>query len=366
MPTATGQRGICNSCNNSRDRADMSIFAGICNSCRVTHYVLCADCGASLRWSPAHRRRNNVGHYQGGEVYIIDNEFYCHGCCNDRTNSGNCWLSKPFDQSFATYQRILSKRKFGVEIETSRCADSADLRGRTNFGCKRDPTVSGFEFDSPILYGDEGLDYIRKFLDFADNHGWETDRHCGCHTHYDMRGESDEQLYRVAYAYAETYKLWRRCVPQSRSDAYYCERPEYTVRDIRVASQCESFDDFASCCERYNYVNLYAYDCHRTFEVRLLEGTVDAETICNWITIHCRFIDAAKKLSFDELSEMFHARHTVQFRALVSLIDDTDLTDWLANRARRIGHRPLRGPGSVNGSSPVRSAHSRGRAEIFS
>ena len=347
MPTATSQRARCNSCNGRHAPADMSIFTGICNSCFDEHYTLCTDCGELLRRPRSLARRGR--HHLGCDVYTIDDELYCYACCRDRTSPGEYWSPKPFDQSWATYQHIRSKRKFGVEIETSDCMNSEDLHGQTNFGCKSDPTVSGYEFDSPILYGDEGLDYVRKFLDFADRHGWETDRHCGCHTHYDMRSESDEQLFRVAYAYAETYKMWRRCVSSSRRNAYYCGRPEYTPADIRRAARHNgSFSSYASCSERYDYVNLYAYDCHKTFEVRLLEGTVDAETICNWITIHCRFIDAVKDLSFDEMSEMFHAGHTAQFRALVNLIGDTDLTDWLATRARRIGHRPLRGPGSVN------------------
>jgi hypothetical protein len=336
---------------------DMSIFTGICNLCIATRYVFCADCGELLHWPPSCRLSAGGQHYRGGAVYAINNELYCGSCHDDHINLSDYWSSKPFDQSFATYQRILSKRKFGVEIETSCCADSKKLRGQTNFGCKSDSTINGYEFDSPILYGDEGLDYIREFLGFADNHVWQTNSDCGCHTHYDMRDESNEQLYRIAYAYAKTYTMWRRCVPPNRGINSYCGRPSYTLSDIRRALLSgRSFDDFVSCCDRYDYVNLRAYKYLKTFEIRLLEGTIDAEMICNWITIHCRFIDAVENLSFDEISEMFHMEHTVQFRALVSLIDDTDLTDWLATRARQIGYRPLRGPGSVNVSPPSRSA----------
>jgi hypothetical protein len=254
--------------------------------------------------------------------------------------------------SIATYQRVGSKRKYGVEIETSSCATHGQLRGRTNFGNKYDPTVSGREFDSPILYGDEGFDHIDEFLAFAERYYWEVNTRCGCHTHYDMRDESDTSLYRIAYAYKMTYPLWRRCVSRHRRGSSYCHASEYTLNDIeRAVDRGDEFSDFAENRERYDYVNLYAYGDHVTFENRLLEGTLDAGDICTWIAVNCRFMDRVKNLSFGEQRDMFATPRgrsnpaRAQFGALVNLIDDAELTDWVADRARRVGLIPVRGPG---------------------
>jgi len=102
------------------------------------------------------------------------------------------------------------------------------------------------------------------------------------------------------------------------------------------------FEDFCIDCDRYDYVNLFAYEDHRTFEVRLLEGTVDAETICNWITIHARFMDYVKGFSFDDLHCWLagDVRHVLS--ALVEIIDDVDLVDWLVKRIEVFS------PGSLN------------------
>lgn len=341
MPTATATQ-----CYNCR-RTDMSIFEGICNQCFDRHYVLCEDCGVLLyrSRSPVRNRNYSIQH-----ANQFEGNSYCRNCWYERRNSCDFyWPSKPLDISITTYQRIRSKRKYGVEIETSRCNNPRELHKHTNFGCKDDPTISGHEFYSPILYGDEGFKHINELLTYAEKNNWEVDSNCGCHTHYDMRDESDEQLYRITYAYNLTSRLWKCCVPRSRARNNYCNSTGCSGRSIERAYQCSrSFESFASSQDRYTYFNLYAYCDHHTFEVRLLEGTLDAETICNWIAIHAQFMDYVKELSFEQLRSQFNCNTNIQFRVLVDLINDAGLIDWLAARARYIGRRPLRGPGSVN------------------
>lgn len=364
MP-ATRQSVHCSECRRARPRAEMSIFEGICNQCFDEHYLLCTDCGALLRRNPNPDRYNR--YHLGGGVYQVDGVLCCCACHVDRRSrqgDRGYWRPKPFDVSFATYQRIGSKRKFGVEIETSRCNRCEELYGLTNFGCKDDPTVSGSEFDSPILYGDEGLNHINTFLTLAAQRSWEVNRDCGCHTHYDMRDESNEHLYRITYAYRWTYRMWKRCVPSNRRRSSYCHPMNYSPADVvQHYNDGREFENFVTGNDRYDYFNTTAYREHQTFEIRLLEGSLDSNVICNWITVHCRFMDCVKNLSFLELKRLFRCNSDIQFQVLVDLIDDASLTDWVANRARYVGERPLRGPRSA--SSPAEQAaqprDSRGR-----
>jgi hypothetical protein len=251
--------------------------------------------------------------------------------------------------SIATYDKVGSTRKFGVEIETSYCPDSDGLNGHTKFGAKYDPTCGGLEFDSPILYGDEGFAEIRDLTTYADQHGWEVDNGCGCHAHFDMRGESDDQLWATYYAYNLTYPMWSAAVSSRRRASTYCQEPYTTIADIERTYDRgdDSFKDYAYDAERYEYLNIVAYGDHNTFEMRLLGGTINAETICNWVALHTRFIDRVHNMSFADIRELGRSR-SKQFRSLVELIDDAPLMDWLAHRARHIGERPLRGPGSAS------------------
>ena len=357
MPASITQTR-CTCCNHSRS---MSIFEGICIECFDTRYLLCTDCGSLVRRSNTDRPyRSNRIHNLASREYRCNGAVYCVRCYDyHQDTQPNWWQPRSFDVSFATYRGIGSKRKFGVEIETASCSRRRELNGHTKFGCKSDPTVNGAEFDSPILYGDEGLACIGKFLEFADEHNWSADRSCGCHTHYDMRDEPSKKLYRIAYAYRLSYSMWKRCVPRQRREGDYCHSPEYNTRDLVAAFNTRTeFNRFAGNRDRYDYLNISAYRDHQTFENRLLEGTLDAEVICNWITVNCRFIDRVRDLTFRELRAMFGEAARPSYRALVDLIDDAALTDWVADRARYVGRRPLRGPDAVSdASAPRRRPH---------
>ncbi len=333
MPTRMLERVICDVCRNHHWRRNMSAFDGVCNSCFSVYYIHCTNCGEFIR-------QRDCRYGPGSSACYLNQDRerqtpLCHPCWQAAQSTpwhSVSWQPTPLDVSIATYQRIRSKRKFGVEVETSRCDNHNELHGKTKFGCKTDCSVSGMEFPSPVLYGDEGFAEIEKLLDFAGENDWRTDYDCGCHTHYDMRDESDEQLYRIAYAYAKTYRFWANCVSNSRRGNYYCHEPQYTLQDIRCGAADVNFKHFSFNYDRYDYVNLTAYGRHNTFEVRLLEGTVDAETICNWVSVHARFMDYVRNLSFSDLDLFLAGQSRHVFSAVAKIVDETSINDWLARR----------------------------------
>ena len=336
MPTRMLEEVQCDVCRNRHQRRNMSAFDGVCNSCFSTFYINCTDCGALLRRRDCRYGPGQVASYRDQD--LDRRNPLCYSCWlvgEPRSYyRGPSWQPTPLDVSIATYQRIRSKRKFGVEVETSRCDDYDELLGKTKFGCKRDYSVTGMEFPSPVLYGDEGFAEIEKLLAFAGENDWRTDSDCGCHTHYDMRGESAEQLFRITYAYAKTYQFWSHCVSSYRRGDNYCHSPGYTTQDVRNRSGANSFEEFSWGYDRYDYVNIGAYRQHNTFEVRLLEGTVDAETICNWVAVHTRFIDYVRDLSFDDLDLFLGNDREDALSGVAKIVGETSINDWLARRIR--------------------------------
>lgn len=265
--------------------------------------------------------------------------------CEGGSSSQDYWRPTPLDISVVSYDRIGSKRKFGVEIETSRCGEYRNLCGRTHWGAKDDCTVSGMEFDSPVLYGDAGLEQIEEILAFGHTHGWEVDNYCGCHTHYDMRDENKDQLLSIMYAYRKSIGMWGCFVPSRRSSSSYCSMPTWCPGEMRSHVDGRSHETFTAairnmCLERYEMVNFTAYFSHTTFEVRMLEGTVDPGTICKWLTIHCRFMDAVRDLSLNELDGIFNSDYAGDFETLANFIGDSDLIDWLESRQIKFNNRP--------------------------
>ena len=340
MPTDTVTTFHCNACEQNHPQSAMSLFEGYCAECFKRYMVLCVNCGMLLTRPNTHRMSDTPRplSYTLCRACFTDGDMLCPDCCCTQSPSCTQWRPKPLNTSIATYARMKSRRKFGVEIETSYCPCNEQLRSISPFGCKTDPTVNGMEFDSPILYGDEGLTHIEEMLDFASDNGWRVDGDCGCHTHYDMRDESDESLWRIFYAYRLTGPVWEACVPPERVSGEYSGAMSVSARTIRRNYETDSvsFEDFCGHRERYDYLNVYSYLDHKTFELRMLEGSLDAETICNWIILHCRFIDKVKELSFPRLRSLFANKATQgRFTALAELIDDRELMTWLSDRANR-------------------------------
>jgi hypothetical protein len=183
-----------------------------------------------------------------------------------------------------------SCRKFGVELETDSCDDYQSLDGGF-WGAKHDGSINGKEFYSGILYGDDGLVACRDICKFARRHGWEVDRHCGYHAHFDMSEESDDSLKAIACAYMLTYEVWCKFVDHSRLENGYCRKHTGNIPDLFSA---HSFTYFANSQGR-EWINFRAYTKHTTFEVRLHEGTLDASAVCNWVKAHATFMDWASE-----------------------------------------------------------------------
>jgi len=238
-----------------------------------------------------------------------------------------------------------SKRKYGVEVETSYCQCHRELHGKTAFGSKSDPSVDGLEFVSPILYGDQGLEEIDNLLEFAAEKHWEADQYCGCHIHCDLRVEGVEGLIKVAHAYRRLQNLLKQFAAPHRHNHDYSYDLAWSVSDLTQNRQVRnnlSVLDWLCRNGRYNHVNFCAYTRHQTVEIRILEGTVDATTIKNWLKFNTRLIDAIVKMSHEEIETVFNKRLMKdQFAAIVAIIDDAELTDWLAARARSLNHTNL-------------------------
>lgn len=206
------------------------------------------------------------------------------------------WSMGPFSPQNVTYETIGSERRFGVELEYNWLPDNVfDMEGQTLFGAKEDCTVEGGEFDSPILYGDQGLTEARNFCDLADDANFEAGSGAGYHLHLDMTDENIDSIKKMALAYHYTHKLWLGMVPEHRRQYTYSRLHAYARRDVLGWSSLSEFRGALGRLDRYSWVNWSAYRYHKTVEIRCHESTTDANTVTNWVIAHTRFCDAVKE-----------------------------------------------------------------------
>ena len=286
----------------------------VCDNCFEAMYCECSSCGCAVP----------LDGYLGWE-----GDPYCEGCYG----RADTWKTQPWNApAVPTFDKVGSERSFGVELETSECDGWRSLHGKTDWGCVYECSTPGREFVSPILQGDMGFDAIEVMCDYADDSSWETDSSCGLHVHIDARDLSSEELLQVAYAYRKTYPLWKRFVARRRCDNSMCGNPQYELSDIKAV---EHFEDFAEARDRFEFVNWRAYLCHGSIEIRIYQGSLDACEICNWVSIHARFIDAVKGMTYDEIDDAFGCQARTNWKGLVNHTGEPRLLTYWRDRANR-------------------------------
>lgn len=110
-------------------------------------------------------------------------------------------------------------------------------------------------------------------------------RSCGLHVHIDMRSRRKEVAYAKLFA---AQKLLYSMCPASRADNTYCY-PEF------------AFEGFDAYSDRYKGINVCSYKVHKTIEVRIHSGSLNANKINNWISLLLSIVNTKKKVNEGEL-----------------------------------------------------------------
>ncbi len=315
----------CTSCDGWMNSADSYVSPdnndSYCCDCFWEIYTCCDGCNADI-----HR----------DDASYDDSGTYCSGCAPRGDNFD--WAGFK-DQSGCT-TIIGSERCFGLELETNECEYYDDLNGSAAWGAKDDSTIHGKEFVSDILSGDAGLAAVAEVTDLAIANRWDAGSNCGYHLHLDMRAENDDSLFAAAHAYFITGTLWRSFVNSSRYTNSMCSTVDWDSDDIAdFVDHGGSFRNFcfAHVMDRTVWINLRAYDKHKTFEVRNHHGTLDKEAICNWVKAHTRFVDWVCTVGLAKVRESLDGKpDTEMFNFIVNEVwRDKDLGVYYAERSDR-------------------------------
>jgi len=129
----------------------------------------------------------------------------------------------------------------------------------------------------------EYVDIITKACKAFSLMGARINSTCGLHVHLDMRHYSDLNM---AYnRLLSVQPILFTMQPKSRQDNAYCKRIQNTLNEFHKASN-------ANC--RYYGINAKAFRRHKTIELRMHSGTVDARKIINFVEllIHVTYNDS--------------------------------------------------------------------------
>jgi hypothetical protein len=342
----------CGSCDRKRDGNTSCSNCSYCESC-----CECFHC-------------SNCGYVQSSER-MCSNCDACRDCCNCNEESGpegpRCnqrfRIQKP--ANLLGYRENILRRPVSVELELSHInggddSNLIDWAIKTGAGLVADSSITdgqrSCEINSNPMAGDIFLERIRDMALTIENA--ETDESCGLHVHVDASDYSQFDLRKLIILWAGVESTLYELIARRRWANNYCKvSSEQFVRallaDVPRISAKDGYDSHGmrqhrelnagqtwgerisqavyenegrevktsgdyKCRKyadsRYHGLNLHSFFFRKTVEVRLFEGTTDADTLENWPLVCGHIVDYAFKHTERQLLDLLRSResgHTI-------------------------------------------------------
>jgi len=157
----------------------------------------------------------------------------------------------------------------------------------------------GMELVSPILDTDKTacMRMLRKVCAALQELGGMVNSNCGLHVHVDANNLSVEQIKTVFHRYTKFESVIDLMVPANRrgGNSYFSKTGVNLVDSVERCQTTEALMYLQA--DRYYKVNLCALRRHGTIEFRQHSGSINGDTIINWISFITSFVKASKDLT---------------------------------------------------------------------
>jgi len=142
----------------------------------------------------------------------------------------------------------------------------------------------GFELVSPILYGFDGLEQLKKVLSVLNQQGAKTNRKCGIHVHFDAGNLSFGQIKSACQRFIDNEDLFDAMQPESRrrNNNYFCQG-HGRINVMRCRNISGLINKVSR--SRYKKLNLQSYPRYGTIEVRHHAGSLNYKKLSSWIQL---------------------------------------------------------------------------------
>jgi hypothetical protein len=341
------------------------------------------DCGHVCH--ETHKIRGKMPCLEDDEAEAPDRiKVCCRNCYREqripRVNAEH-WESSKDKYGSRKSREVGSTRTYGVEIEVCEVLDfsALDDEMREIWSSKHDASLpqTGVEFASTVLRGDAGLDAIRKFCALAKKEEWGLNEKAGLHLLIGLGDMPRAQRLAINMGYQMSIGVWQAfCAPSRTHKNKYCMRHYHTPEQFYVADDDHAWDWITSYCvlkgrqnggnERHgrrHWINWLSYAQLHTLEIRLHQGTLNADKIVNWVKAHARMVDwcESKGNAKEVYKAMFEARTSgrkmLEFLA-TEVWKDHSLGNWFSERAKTLHrgkcciHHPRKSPSAPYGEMP--------------
>lgn len=338
----------CVDCGELFDDLDINSVSNMCDRCHNHNYTECSGCHSDFE-------NNHILSADSGDSFCSDcySQFfrYCESCDtevdleNDEYSDDDysfhcsaCTRQNEWEQDFdwtggAAYDKMGSPRKFGIELESSRCDGYSDWARGYSWGAKVDGSISGKEFVSPPMWGNDGYNNVVEFCENASRNGVRTDDSCGFHLHIDLSDTTAEQRKVIALAYHYTRRVWASMIEPTRRDTFYARYSSGgQFRTVWERDDILASDDYPRTNERYVWVNWLSFSNHRTVEVRSHEATFDGRAVIAWARAHTMFVDYVKGMTVGQVTRTFGCEDSFTIMRELKFVWGAELHDYYSRK----------------------------------
>jgi hypothetical protein len=194
-----------------------------------------------------------------------------------------------------------------------------------------DPDGYGWEVTSFKAKGYHDLTHICRVADNLQRHGVSVNENCGLHVHVDISDFAPAQVGILLANWIKIEPIMFRVADSHRANSSYCMRLRYKINcdrqyrpfDFWDAMRPKNLEPFENG-DKERAVNLVNYartmkdkDFDRpTVEFRFPEGTLDGETIKNWVQLFVRFVDVCKTHTMPTNLKAVYVKRTLEILGL--------------------------------------------------
>lgn len=273
---------------------------------------LCAPCMTMCIWNCQHCGRGTF--FYDRNPIEIDGVRFCTECARTRQPCTTCGETNPGRHAALHYQNETlgtacsgciskgkqsstfrvnkSRRLVGLEFEClvprsagwfeellkfGRMKSDSSLHRLDGDGGNDREVYRAWELNTFPTNGDRLLETVQSVTSIMKAKGVLINRTCALHNHYDMRTLSDGQRNNITRWWNSFEPIFYGLADPERRKSIYC-----TPGPQR---------------SHYGALNIIAFDSHGSFEVRIHEGTLDADRINGWLLVQLNFFDTFQDIS---------------------------------------------------------------------
>lgn len=269
--------------------SDEALKERIITSVRHIRRIHCRN-GVNKLQAKLDKYGNNGGWYRERVKEMVKSLYKQKKISNDAIGR---WRSIEFELVFKSKEAC---EEFGYAVRAAGLTNYVTIQDDASI--KRNSyDLTGVPHEIVLSYrvGDE--DAVRSFCKCLRGRAY-VNQSCGTHFHIDARNLDEKKVTEYGNRLAQAVPALRLLLPRDRRENKFCQKNINTTDTECVRPY------------KYAFINLAAYNKHKTIEVRGHSGTINAEKILNWIRL-CEhimltpFTAPAQVNSIEKLIELY-------------------------------------------------------------